>query len=131
MIAIQDYTATSANMRANGQGLLDHGSACTAFLAGVLRWDGDHIDLMQSTIAPNPLEEYPPTCIMDRLSQLAVAYHVLDLKVFIGNQVVRRDVRVCHFAGKIFTLPLNLQMLLGKCFSTYFLMLGSLHLPRL
>ena len=90
------------------------------FLAGVLRWDGDDLDPMHSGIALEPLEEYPPTCIMDRLGQLAVAYHVLDLKVFIGNQVVRRDIRVCHLAGKILTLPLNLQMLLGKCFSGLF-----------
>ncbi len=53
---------------------------------------------------------------MDRFSQLAIAYHIAYLKVFIGNQVARRDIRVCHLSGKIFALPLNLQMLLGKCF---------------
>jgi hypothetical protein len=49
---------------------------------------------------------------MDRFGQFAVADHVADLKVFIGNQVVRRDQRVCLFPGKIFTLPLHFQMLL-------------------
>ena len=119
MITIEYHTTASAYMRTNGQGLLDHSSACTAFLTGVLGWDCDHFDLMQSTIAPYPLEEDPPTCIVDRLCQLTVTYHVLNLKVFIGNQVARRDVRVCCLTSKILTLPLHSQVLLGKCLSGF------------
>ena len=49
--------------------------------------------------------------------------HVRYLQVFIGNQVVRRDQRVCRLPGKIFTLPtelsnslsLNVAVLSGDC----------------
>jgi hypothetical protein len=119
MIAIEYNTATSANMRTNGQGLLDHSSACTAFLTGIVRWNGNHIDLMHMAIVLQPANEGSPTCIMDRFSQFAVTYHVSDLKVFIGNQVVRRDVRVCYFTSKILTLPLHFQMLLGQSFAGF------------
>jgi len=51
---------------------------------------------------------------MDRLGKLAISDHILDLKVFIGNQVARRDERVCLLSGKILALPLNFQMLLGQ-----------------
>src|SRR6266851_3885564 len=50
---------------------------------------------------------------MNALRQCAVA----DGKVLIGNQVARRDQRVCLFAGKIFTLPLHFQMLFGQSLS--------------
>src|SRR5712691_9312853 len=39
--------------------------------------------------------------------------HVAYLKMFIGNQVVRRDERACRFAGPVFTLPLHFQI--GFC----------------
>jgi hypothetical protein len=38
-----------------------------------------------------------------------------------NNQVARRDIRVCHFAGKIFTLPLDFQMLLSQLFLETFM----------
>jgi len=101
-------------MRPNAERLLNNRVAIRTFLAGIVRWYGDDRDLMQEPIAGKPLQENPPSGIMDRLGKLAVADHVLDLKVFIGNQVARRDERVCLFAGKIFALPLNFQMLLGQ-----------------
>ena len=71
---------------------------------------------MEETIARDPLEERPPASVMDRFGNLTVANHIADLKVFIGNQVARRDKRVCLLAGKIFTLPLHFQMLLRQVF---------------
>src|SRR5258708_8154760 len=114
MISIQNHTAPSTNMRPNTERLVHNRVAVGAFLAGVVRWDSDDRDLMQEPIAGKPLQENPPSCIMDRLGKLAVTDHVLNLKVFIGNQVARRDERVCLLSGKILTLPLNLQMLLGQ-----------------
>ena len=35
---------------------------------------------------------------------------IADLKAFKGNQVLRRDKRICLLSGKILTLPLNLQI---------------------
>jgi hypothetical protein len=66
------------------------------------------------------LEEDPPSGIVDRFGKLAVTDHIAYLKVFVGNQVARRDIRVCHFAGKILTLPLHFQMLLGQTFLSLF-----------
>jgi hypothetical protein len=43
-----------------------------------------------------------------------VANHIGNLQVFKSNQVVRRDERVCRFSGKIFTLPLNLEIRLAQ-----------------
>ena len=119
VIAIEHDPAFGADVCPNRQRFLDDRATFRTLLTGVVGWDGDHSDLMQGTVALNPLEEDPPTCIMDRFSQLAIANHIPDLKVFIGKQVARRDIRVCHFAGKILTLPVYLQMLLGKCFSGF------------
>ena len=45
---------------------------------------------------------------MNALGKVMVFDHVRYLEVFIGNQIARGDKRVCLFAGKIFTLPLDL-----------------------
>ena len=45
---------------------------------------------------------------------MMVLGHIADLKMLIGNQVARRDERACLFPGKVFTLPLYLQMRFGK-----------------
>src|SRR5438034_963535 len=74
---------------------------------------------MHSAIVFQPADKRSPSCIMDRFSKFPIAYHIADLKVFIGDQIVRSDVRVCRLSGKILTLPLDLQMLLGKCFSGF------------
>src|SRR5579863_8273804 len=46
---------------------------------------------------------------MNTLSKLMVLDQVADLKVFVGNQVVRRDKRVRRLTSEIFTLPLHFQ----------------------
>src|SRR5260370_28533913 len=56
---------------------------------------------------------------MDRFGKLAISDHVLNLKVFVGNQVVRRDKRVCLLSGKILTLPLDFQMLLSQLLASF------------
>ena len=122
MITIEHNTTASADMRTDRERFLDDRATFRALLTSVLRWDGDALRFVQSCIVSNPLEEDPPTCIMDRFCQFAVAYHVPNLKVFIGNQVARRDVRVCRLTGKILTLPLHFQVLLGQCISAFFLL---------
>src|SRR5215469_5485116 len=67
---------------------------------------------------------------MNALRQFAVADQVRNLKVLIGNQVARRDQRVCLFAGKIFTLPRNFQMLLGQSLPGLFSIGGLLLFSR-
>ncbi len=103
-------------MRAHTQRLFDDGIAVRAFLAGEMGWYGNDRDSMYDAIVGKPVQEYPPASVMNAFCQSAVTDHSADLKVLIGKQVVRRDQRVCLFAGKIFALPLHFQMLLGKGF---------------
>src|SRR5713101_10146755 len=103
-------------MRAHTQRLFHDGVALRALLAGEMGWDSQDLDSMHPAIVGKPVQEYPPASIMNAFCQSAVTDHVADLKVLIGNQVVRRDQRVCLFAGKIFTLPLHFQMLLCQSF---------------
>src|SRR5947209_4053309 len=119
MITIQNHTTPSTDVRPNAERFLDDRSTVRAFLAGIVRWHGDDGVIMQEAVALHPLDENPPSCIMDRFGKLTISDHVLNLKVFIGNQVARRDERVCLLSGKILTLPLNLQMLLGQLFAGF------------
>jgi len=80
---------------------------------------------MQQAIVVEPVKEDTPSGILDRFGQMAISEHMAYLEMLIGNQVVRRDERVCLFAGKIFALPLHFQMLLGKGFPC-FLSVGRL-----
>src|SRR5437660_7964808 len=114
MIAIQNHATPSTNMCPNAERLVHDSVAIRTFLASIVRWHSNHRNGMQVCIALDPLEENSPSGIMDRFGKLAVADHVLNLKVFIGNQVVRADERVCHLSGQILTLPLDFQMLLGQ-----------------
>src|SRR5438876_503851 len=117
MIAVQNHTTAMTNVRTNTQRLLHDGGANGAFLTAIVRWHGDDRDIMQEAVTGKPLQEDSPTSVMNALRQFAVADHVGYLKVLIGNQVARRDQRVCLFAGKIFTLPLHFQMLFGQSLS--------------
>lgn len=119
MIAVQDYPATSTNMCSNTERFFDNRAAVGTFLGGPMRRNCNHRNVVQVCIAFDPLEKDSPSCIMDRFGKFAVTDHVSDLKVFIGNQVARRDIRVCRLSGKILTLPLNLQMLRGQSFSGF------------
>ena len=125
MIPIEHNPTTSTDVSPNTERFFDDRATVGALLAGEMRWNCNQGNIMQEGIALDPLEEDAPSCIMDRFGKLAVFDHIADLKVFIGNQVARRDVRVCHLSGKILTLPLNFQMLLGQAF------LGFLSVRRL
>jgi hypothetical protein len=109
-----------ADVRPNRERLFDDGATVGAFLTGIVRWNCDDEGIMQERVSGNPLQEYSPTSIMDRFGEFAITDHIADLEVLIGNQVVRRDQRVCLFAGKIFALPLDFQMLLGEGFPRLF-----------
>src|SRR5512146_607766 len=111
MITIKDHATRVTDVCPNAERFLDDRATVGTFLAGEMWRDCNHRDVMQECIAIDPLEENPPSCIMDRFGKLAVTDHVSDLKVFVGNQVARRDIHVCRLSGKILTLPLNFQML--------------------
>ena len=81
---------------------------------------------MHDAVGFHPVEELSPCRIMDTLGKFMVLDHIADLKVFIGNQVVRRDERACRFAGKIFTLPLHFQIGFGQALSGFLAVLALL-----
>ena len=58
----------------------------------------------------HPPQEASPGGIVDGLRQVMILYQIADLQVFEGNQVARRDERACLLSGKVFTLPLDVQM---------------------
>jgi hypothetical protein len=117
MITIKHNATLSTNVGTNRQGFLDDRATLRTHLTGVLWWNCYDWNVMQSPIVFQPVGECAPTCIVDRFGKFPVVYHIANLKVFVGNQVVRRDVRVCRLAGKIFALPLHFQMLLSKSLS--------------
>ncbi len=128
MISIKHYTTSMTDMRAHTQRLFHERSTVRALLAGEMGRDCNDWNVMQNPIVVHPLEENPPSSIMDALCQVMIANHIADLKVFIGNQVVRRDKRVCLLSGKILTLPLHFQIALCQRLSGLFAVLTSLFL---
>ena len=118
MIAVQHNPASMADVCPNTEAFLDDRATVGAFLTGIVRCNCNDFDSMQEAIAGNPLQEYAPASVMNAFREFAVTDHIADLKVLIGNQVARRDQRVCLLSGKIFTLPLDLQMLLGESLSS-------------
>ncbi len=80
-----------------------------AVLARVMWGNCYHDYPMHRCIVFHPAQESSPGGIVNTLGKHVVLDHVADLKLFIGNQVVRRDKRVCLFAGKILALPLHFQ----------------------
>ena len=93
-----------------GERFLDTLSTTRAILAGVLRWHGDDWHIVHDAISFDPVQELAPCGVMDALGKLVVLDHIADLKMLVGNQVVRRDKRVRCFASEIFTLPLHFQI---------------------
>lgn len=130
MISIKHHTTSVTDVCAHAQRLFHECSALRTLLAGEMGGNRDDRNVMQNPIVVHPLEENPPSSIMDTLGEMVIANHIANLKVFIGNQVVRRDQRVCLFAGKIFTLPLNLQIALCQGFSSPLAVLAPLMLAR-
>ena len=85
---------------------------------------------MHYGIGLHPAQELSPGGIMDTLGKLVIPDHVAYLKVFIDNQVVRRDQRVRRFAGEIFTLPLHFQITFCQGLSGFLAVLAPLGLAR-
>jgi len=110
LISIQDKPTLGTHMCPGRERFLHSFPTARAILAGILWGNCYHFYPMHHGIGLHPAEELSPGCIMDTLSQLVVLDHVPYLKVFVGNQVVRRDKRVRRFPSEIFTLPLDLQI---------------------
>ena len=72
-----------------------------------------HRYAMEGTVVVHPRQKAAPGGITDTLCQTPVFHEVAYPKVFIGNQIVRCDERACLLAGKIFTLPLHLEIRFG------------------
>src|SRR5579864_7013397 len=96
-------------MRPGGERLLDTLSTARTILTRVLWGNGNDRHIVHDAVGFHPTEELPPGSIMDTLGKFMVLDQVADLKVFVGNQVVRRDKRVRRLASEIFTLPLHFQ----------------------
>ena len=126
VISIQQEATSGTEMRPHAQRFLDQRSARTTLLARVVGCDGDHYNMMQSPVVSHPLQEHAPSGIRNALSQLAVPDHVTNLEVFIGNHIVRGDERVCLLSGKIFTLPMDLEMRFGDPLTRLFAVLTLL-----
>src|SRR5579884_459150 len=69
---------------------------------------------MHQAVGFDPGEELPPSSIMNGFSQMTIPNQITDLQVFKGNQIARCDKRVRLLSGKIFALPLHLQMRLSQ-----------------
>ena len=106
-IAVHHQSTRGTHMRPSRERFLHTLSTARTILTGVLWGDGDDRHIMHDAVGLHPAEELPPCRIMDALGQFVVFHQIADLKVFVGNQVVRRDQRVRRFAGEIFTLPLH------------------------
>ncbi len=97
-------------MRARTERLAHPFPTARAILTGVLWGNCYHVDAMHCCIVVHPSQELPPGRVVNTFGECAVLHHVGYLKVFIGNQIARRDERACLFAGKVFTLPLHFQI---------------------
>ena len=117
-------------MRPSGERFLNTFPTARAILACILWGNCYHFYPMHHGIGLHPAEELSPGCIMDTLGKLVVLDHVAYLKVFIGNQVVRRDERVRRFPSEIFTLPLHFQIAFRKGLSSFLAVLAPLVLAR-
>jgi hypothetical protein len=129
MISIKNHTTTRANVGADTQTLFDERATLRACLTGELGSHGNDGNVMHGSIGVHPGQELCPPCIMNAFRQVMVTYHVADLQVFIGNQIVRCDKRACRFAGKVFTLPLDFQIPFGEALAGFLAVLAPLLLP--
>src|SRR5437879_4461299 len=110
MIPVEYHTTASTNMRANAQGFLHNRPTRGTVLTGVVGGYCYDRDCMQCGVVVYPQEKPSPASIVNTLGKVAVSSHIANLQLFKGNQVVRRDERVCLLSGKIFTLPLDVEM---------------------
>ena len=117
-------------MRAHRERLLDDIPTSAAPLRRPVRLDRTDGYPMQRAIVPDPAQEGSPPGIMDGLGEMPVPDHVAYLQVFVGNQIVRGDKRACLLAGKVFALPLYLEIPFRQGFPGFPAVLASLVLAR-
>jgi hypothetical protein len=110
LVPIQDEATACTDVGSYTQGLFDQGPTRRTPLTGELGRDGDHGDVMHHAVGFDPVEEDTPSGIVNGFRQVMVLDHVANLKVLISNHIARCDERVCLLAGKIFTLPLDLEI---------------------
>jgi hypothetical protein len=113
-------------MRALTQRLLDSLTTAAAVLRGEARRDSYHGNAMHLPIIADPGEELPPTGIADTLCQMVILDQVGNLQVFKGHHVARLDKRPCRLGGKVFTLPLDLEIAFCQAFDGFLAVLGPL-----
>ena len=126
LISIHHQATRGAHMRSHTERLFDACATGATILAGEVGRNRYHRNVVYFPVVVDPCKELPPGCIADRFGEVMVLDHVTDRKLFIGNQVVRRDKRVRLLSGEIFTLPLYLQMSLSKFLLCLFTVLGLL-----
>ena len=102
------------DMGSGTQGLFDPGATFTTILAREMRRNRYDRNIVDRAIVLDPPEKATPRGITDGLGQVVVLDQIGDLEILVGNQVVRRDKRVCRFPSKIFTLPTDLEIRLAE-----------------
>src|SRR5262245_27983298 len=113
-------------MGADGEAFPDPEATPTAILARVGRRDRHDRDTVKAPIVADPREEQAPTSIMNTLGEVVILHHVLDVQVFVGNQVVRRDQRTCLFHGEVFTLPTHFLVASSEALAGFATVLAAL-----
>jgi hypothetical protein len=117
-------------MRPGGERFLDALPTARTVLTRILWWDGNDWHIMHDAVGFHTDEELTPGSIMNALGKLLVLNQVADLKVFVGNQVVRRDKRVRRLTSEIFTLPLHFQRRFRQALSGLLAVLALLLFAR-
>lgn len=107
-------------MRALAQALFDDVPTTTALLAREMRRNGHNGHGMDHAIVLDPVQELPPCSITDAFRKRVVLDQIGNFQVFVGNQIVRCDKRVCRFPGKIFPLPPDLEIRLAEPLAGFF-----------
>ena len=110
MVSIKHRTTGGTDMSTDRETLFDARAAHRAILRGELCRHSHDRDIMCCSIVIDPLQEFAPGRIANALREATIAHHITYLQVFVGNEIARCHKRVCLLPGKIFALPLDLQM---------------------
>ena len=89
VVPVQHYATAMTDMGTHAQTLLNERTASATLLACELRRDGNHQDALQGRIVADPLQERSPSSVINGLGQMTIVDQVADLKVLVGNQIVR------------------------------------------
>src|SRR5215471_18547729 len=117
-------------MRSLAQAFLHPRATARTVLRGETRRHRDHWHAGYRAIVADESEEEAPTGIADPLCQFMLLHQVSYFEVFIGNHVARHDERPCCFAGKVLTLPTDLERAPGKPLDGILPILRTFLFPR-